>query len=180
VHFMDEQVGRILTELDRLGLRETTAIVFTSDHGYHLGDHTFWQKANVHEQVTRVPLILSLPGNKPGRSSSIVELVDLYPTLSKVAGLKIPEHVQGTSLLPILKDPTATVKEGALSFGKGHSWRTPNWAYMRYTDGTEELYDMRKDPEQFTNLAKDQKHADRVKAMATNLETKLQSLSGWQ
>ena len=175
VHFMDEQVGRILSELDRLGLRETTAIVFTSDHGYHLGDHTFWQKANVHEQVTRVPLILSVPHHKPGRSQSIVELVDLYPTLSELTRLETPKHVQGVSLLPILKDPTGTVKEGALSFAKGHSWRTKDWAYMRYTDGTEELYDMKDDPEQFTNLAKVPEHADRRDAMASALDDRLKS-----
>ena len=68
---MDEQVGRVLDELDRLGLRETTAVVFTSDHGYHLGDHQFWQKSNLHEQVLRVPLIISSPGLEPGRSESM-------------------------------------------------------------------------------------------------------------
>ncbi len=156
VTFMDEQVGRILDELDRLGLREKTAIVFTSDHGYHLGEHTFWQKSNLHEEVTRVPLIISLPGHEAGRSKSLVELVDLFPTLSAAAGLKTPEGLHGTSLLPILRDPAAKVKESALSIhSSGTSMRTANWTYTRYKDGSEELYDMKNDPGQFTNRASD-------------------------
>jgi len=158
VTFMDEQVGRILDELDRLGLREKTAIVFTSDHGYHLGEHTFWQKSNLHEEVLRVPLLISLPGGKAGRSKSMVELVDLFPTLSAVAGLHAPEGLHGTSLLPVLRDPAARVKESALSIhSSGTSMRTANWTYTRYKDGSEELYDMKKDPGQFTNLVKDSK-----------------------
>ncbi|MCH2064734.1 MAG: sulfatase [Roseibacillus sp.] len=160
VTFMDEQVGRILDELDRLGLREKTAIVFTSDHGYHLGEHTFWQKSNLHEEVTRVPLVISLPGLKPGRSKSLVELVDLFPTLSAAAGLHAPEGLHGTSLLPILKDPAARVKESALSIhSSGTSMRTASWTYTRYKDGSEELYDMKNDPGQFTNRANDAESA---------------------
>ena len=77
VSFMDEQLGRVLDELDRLGLRDSTTIAFTTDHGYHLGEHGFWQKANLHEEVVRVPLIVSAPEIKPCRPSSFVELVDL-------------------------------------------------------------------------------------------------------
>lgn len=154
VAFMDEQVGRVLDELDRLGLRERTAVVFTSDHGYHLGEHHFWQKSNLHEEVLRVPLIISVPGMKSGRTKSIVELVDLFPTLSDLAGLKAPGGLHGTSLVPVLKDPSAIIKPGALSFNNGHSLRSPGWHYMRYKDGSEELYDMEKDPGEITNLAK--------------------------
>ncbi len=175
VTFMDQQVGRILDELDRLGLRENTAVVFTSDHGYHLGDHTFWQKANVHEQVTRVPLIMSVPGYQPGRSESIVELVDIYPTLSELTALQPPDGVEGVSLSPIFKDPKSTVKEGALSFAKGHSWRTKDWAYMRYNDGSEELYDMRADDGQFTNLAGDPQHTRTQQQMAEGHDARLKN-----
>ena len=173
ITFMDEQVGRILDELDRLGLRETTAVVFTSDHGYHLGDHTFWQKSNVHEEVTRVPLIISTPGYKAGRSDSIVELVDLYPTLADLTGLEAPDSVQGVNLQPVLKNPEATVKEGALSFSNGHSWRTRDWAYMKYRDGSEELYDMKNDSGQITNLAKKPEHQGTLNMMRTSLEKRL-------
>jgi iduronate 2-sulfatase len=175
VQFMDEQVGRIIDELDRLGLRESTAIVFTSDHGYHLGEHTFWQKSNLHEDVLRVPLIISAPGFTPGRSSSIVELVDMFPTLSDLAGLDIPESVQGKSLVPILQDTSATVKDSALSFNKGHGMRTAHWSYMRYNDQTEELYDMDKDAQQFTNQATNPEYAAQVKRMRTQLDQRLQA-----
>jgi iduronate 2-sulfatase len=155
VQFMDAQVGRILDELERLGLRDSTAVVFTSDHGYHLGEHDFWEKANLHEEVTRVPLIFSVPGFSPQRSDSIVELVDIFPTLVDLADLEIPASVQGKSLRPILENCQATVKSGALSFSNGASWRTSDWAYMRYDDQSEELYDMRSDPDQFHNLVLD-------------------------
>ncbi len=101
-----------------------------------------------------MPLILSAPGHTPGRSRSLVELVDLFPTLSELAGLAPPPGLQGTSLVPILKDPDAVVKRNALSFvARGTSLRSPGWAYTRYADGSEELYDMKADPGQFTNLA---------------------------
>jgi len=95
VTFMDRQVGRVLDELERLGLRETTAVVFTTDHGYHLGEHGFWQKMNLHEEVVRVPLVVSVPGMKPGRSKSFVELVDIFPTCTELLGAPTPSTVQG-------------------------------------------------------------------------------------
>lgn len=172
VTFMDEQVGRVIDELGRLGLRDSTAIVFTSDHGYNLGDHTFWQKLDLHEQVTRVPLIISAPGHRPGRSASIVELVDIYPTVSELAGLEVPERTQGTSLVPILNDPATDVKAGAISYARGDSWRTKRWAYMLYPDGSEELYDMENDPGQFTNLASHPAHGATRRAMALELSAR--------
>ncbi len=175
VMFMDEQVGRIIDELERLGLRESTAVVFTSDHGYHLGEHGFWQKSNLHEEVLRVPLIMSVPGFSAGRSDSIVELVDLYPTLSDLSGLDVPKQAQGVSLVPILRNPQATVKEGALSLNKGFSLRTANWHFMRYNDGTKELYDMKADPNEFMNLAVAGEHAEVVKRMDVALDRRLEA-----
>ena len=175
VSFMDEQLGRVLDELERQGLRDSTAVVFTSDHGYHLGEHHFWQKANLHEDVIRVPLIVSVPGMTPGRSQSIVELMDIYPTICELTGVAVPESVQGRSLVPILRDANAKVKDAALSIvGKGFSLRTDDWAYMRYKDGTEELYDMRNDAKQFTNLA----GTDSVKSVQRTLRKALKEKLG--
>lgn len=171
VTLMDTQLGRILDELDQLGLADSTAIVFTSDHGYHLGDHTFWQKANLHEQVTRVPLVIAAPGGQPGRSRSIVQLVDVFPTLCELTGAPIPASVEGRSLVPVLSDPSAKVHETALSYdGQQHSLRSDRWAYMRYTDESEELYDMDSDPGQFTNLAKNPAHDATLESFRQQLQ----------
>jgi iduronate 2-sulfatase len=173
VTFMDAQVGRILDELDQLGLRETTAVVFTSDHGYHLGDHQFWQKSNLHEQVLRVPLIVSAHGYPAGKSDSMVELVDLFPTLSELTGLRVPASVQGKSLVPVLRDPSAVVKKHAISFHQGYSLRDDRWHYMRYRDGSRELYDMTTDPGEFDNRASDPLLVETISDLDRNLDRSL-------
>ena len=157
VTFMDQQLGRVLDELERLGLRDTTTIVFTTDHGYHLGEHGFWQKSNLHEEVVRVPLIICVPGVKPGRTSSFVELVDFFPTCTDLLGLPTPAGQHGKSLVPILRDPQATVRDAALSIGnrEGGGLRSARWHYMSYGRNGEELYDMIADPHQYTNLVND-------------------------
>lgn len=174
VAFMDAQVGRLLDELDRLGLTDSTAVVFTSDHGYHLGEHGFWQKANLHEEVIRVPLMISVPGIEAQRSDSIVELMDIFPTLSDLAGLAIPETVQGKSLVPVLSNPQHEVRNGALSFNNGVSYRSKNWHLMHYKDNTYELYDMRKDPDEFDNLAGDATYASKLKELDSKLLQRLE------
>lgn len=173
VSFMDEQVGKIIDELDALGLRDSTAIVFTSDHGYHLGDHQFWQKSNLHEQVLRVPLVISAPHLPSGKSEAVVELVDIYPTVCALTGQTIPDEVQGSSLVPLLTEDAKQVKSGALSFNNGFSLRTQDWHYMRYRDGTRELYDMKADPGEFTNLAKKSDFSGRLQQMDKTLQTRL-------
>ncbi len=173
VTFMDEQVGRIIDELERLGLRKNTVIVLLGDHGYHLGEHTFWQKSNLHEDVSRVPLIVSVPGMKPGKTEAITELLDIYPTLAKLAGLPVPDEVQGTSFVPVLKNHNASVKKGALSLHNGIALREENFAYMRYNDGQEELYDMKNDPFQFTNQAANPEYSIALKQMQKQLDARI-------
>jgi len=177
VTFMDAQVGRVINELDRLGLTESTVIVFISDHGYHLGDHTFWQKANLHEQVTRVPLIIAAPGVMPSRSRSLSQLVDVYPTLCELTGVPVPKSVQGKSLVPILRDPTSQVHEAAFSYTRGghHALRTDRFAYMRYADATEELYDMDADPDQHNNLAQHAAYSEMLTKLRLQLEERFRS-----
>jgi len=177
ITFMDDQIGRILDELERLGIRDKTAIVFTSDHGYHLGEHHFWQKSNLHEEALRVPLIIHVPGMKPGRSGSVVELMDLYPTISDVAGLKnLPKTVQGKSLKPILKNPSKEVKEFAFTTGgSGYAARSKEWSYIRYKDDTEELYNMVSDPDQYSNLATNPEYATVVRDWRNKLDKHIET-----
>lgn len=168
VAFMDEQIGRLIDELERLDLRKSTAIVFTSDHGYHLGEHSFWQKPSMHEHVARVPFIISAPSIKTARTSSPVELVDFYPTCTELLGLSYPKGIHGKSLVPILKDENHMIRENALILersGKGGSIRSKKWQYFKYTikGGGEELYDMEKDPEQYTNLVKNPEYVSVLK-----------------
>jgi iduronate 2-sulfatase len=176
VTFMDEQLGRVVDELERLGLRESTAIVFTSDQGYHLGEHGFWQKGNLHEEVVRVPLIFSVPGVKPGRSSSLVELMDFYPTCIEILGLPTPESLQGKSLVPILRNPNASVRDTALSInnrGTAGGLRAANWHYMNYGQEGEELYDMIKDPHQYTNVANTPAYAAMLKEARAKFKVRM-------
>ncbi|MEM8734944.1 MAG: sulfatase, partial [Planctomycetota bacterium] len=169
VAFMDAQVGRVLDEIERLGIEDKTAIVFMSDHGYHLGEHGFWQKANLHEEVIRVPLIISAPGFRPGKSNSLVELVDVYPTVCELAGFAAPDTVQGRSLVPVLQSAEESIREHALSFDKGTSLRTQDWHYIRYRDETEELYHLASDPNEFHNLASQDNHREKKLELATQL-----------
>jgi iduronate 2-sulfatase len=165
ITYMDEQVGRVIAELEAQGLRETTAIVFIGDHGYHLGEHFFWQKSNVHEDVIRVPFIISAPGFKSGTSESFAELVDIFPTVSELVGISVPDSVQGKSLVPVLKNPRKEIREAAFTVGNHNEFalRGDQWVYMLYKDDSEELYDMKKDPKQFNNLANDPRYT-KVKA----------------
>ncbi|MEM0898283.1 MAG: sulfatase [Verrucomicrobiota bacterium] len=177
VTFMDDQVGRLLDELDKLDLRKNTIVVFKSDHGWHLGEHDLWQKMSLHEESASIPLIVSAPGKEPGVSASLVEQIDLYPTLAELAGLELPDHLQGKSLVPILDDSAAKVRDAAYTLrSKSHLLRTDKWAYMDYSaakGGGEELYDMVNDPKQFTNLADDPAHAGTKKRLKRQLEKKL-------
>jgi iduronate 2-sulfatase len=157
--FMDAQVGRILRAVDELGLAENTIVVFTSDHGYHLGEHDFWQKMSLHEESARIPLIIKAPGCLPGTTPRLAQQIDLYPTLADLAGLTIPEHLEGRSLAPILRDPEHGVRvhDAVYCFKRqGTLRRTEQQAYIEWRDGTSELYDMEGDPKQFWNRSGDE------------------------
>ncbi len=179
ISFVDAQIGRLLDAVDRLGLRENTIIVFWSDHGYHLGEHGLWFKQSCFEESARVPLIISVPGQKAaGRASSRpVELVDLYPTLADLAGLTPPQHLEGVSLRRLLDDPQARWNRAAYTqvqrrADPGHSVRTERWRYTEWAFAAkgEELYDHDSDPQELHNLAGDAKYADVVARMKTLLK----------
>jgi iduronate 2-sulfatase len=169
ISFVDAQVGRVLDALDRLGLREKTIVVFWSDHGYSLGERGLWMKQNCFEESARVPLIISAPGSRaaPGSvSARLVELVDLYPTLADLAGLKPPANLAGASLRPLLDRPDAAWDRAAYTQVQragfpGHSVRTARWRYTEWDDGKRgvELYDQAADPGEMKNLAGDPANA---------------------
>jgi len=182
ISFMDAQLGRVIGALDRLGLAEQTIIVFTSDHGYHMGEHGLWQKMSLFEESARVPLVIVAPGvARPGAvAKSPVGLIDLYPTLAKLCGVEAPSNVQGQSLVPILKDANTEGRGWALSQvtrgrgGKpffGYSLRTARWRYTEWDEGGEgrELYDHDTDPKELTNLAKDPAHTTTVAELSKQL-----------
>ncbi len=188
--FVDAQVGKVLDELDRLGLRENTIVVLWSDHGYHLGEHALWAKTSNFELDARVPLIISAPGYKAGqKTDALVELLDLYPTLTDLCGLDAPSDLEGVSLRPILADSTASVKDFALTqhprpayppdgedpLAMGYSLRTDRWRYTQWRDFktgkrlASELYDHSSDPDETVNLAGRGEHAATMAGLAKRL-----------
>jgi iduronate 2-sulfatase len=177
VSFMDAQLGKIMAALEESGQRGNTIVIFTSDHGYHLGEHDMWSKVSVHEESAQTPLIVSVPGRKPAVCRSLAELIDLYPTTARLCGLAIPQNIQGGDLTPLLDDPKARVKDAALCGGKGTLLRTERWAYMKYGKSDEELYDMEKDPGQYTNLVNNPEYAKVLAMMHEKLDAKLTEIS---
>ncbi|MEW4570701.1 sulfatase [Tautonia sp. JC769] len=159
IEFADAQIGRLLDALDASGHRDDTIIVFWGDHGWHLGQKQHWRKFALWEEATRVPLIVVAPGltEADGRSDRTVSLLDLYPTLIDLCRLPGRPELEGESLAPLLRDPGAPRDRPALTtHGRGnHAVRSERWRYIRYADGSEELYDHQADPREWTNLAAD-------------------------
>ena len=180
VAFMDRMVGQVLNGLKEAGLEDNTIVIFTSDHGYHLGEHDFWAKVSLHDESAAVPLIIRMPGKKPAVCHSLVELLDLYPTLSNLCGLEVPKHLQGKDISKMMTDPAKEVRSAAFSVnGKGFLLREQDWAYIAYGkngQGDEELFDMKQDPKQFTNLAKDPKHAQIIARFQKQMANKLREV----
>jgi arylsulfatase A-like enzyme len=183
VRFMDQQVGRLLDALDRLNLRDETIVIFISDHGYNLGEHDCWSKVSLWEGSVRIPLIISVPGagkNHGNTCESIVELIDLYPTLTELCGLshEQPEILQGKSLAGYLTDHKTGPDESiayTISFGgKGATVRSDRWRYTRWGEnveaGNEELYDHLNDPEEHVNLADERDKQEILEEMKTKFE----------
>lgn len=182
VAYMDAQVGKVLDALEQSGQADNTIVVFTSDHGFHLGEHDFWAKVSLRDESAMVPLIIKVPGKKPAVCRSLVELIDLYPTLSSLSGLDVPVRLQGKDLSKLFDDPNRTVRDTAFSVApssQGFLLRDDRWAYMQYGEEAErgaELYDMRQDPKQYTNLAAKPEYAAKVAEFQARLATKLREV----
>ena len=155
VRWTDEQLGRVLDALDKGPHEKNTIIVLFSDHGYHLGEKQRWSKFSLWERTTHVPLIISVPNGIKGKTNKPVELLSLYPTLIDLCELPGNPKLEGVSLKPLLQDPKADWKHVAIStLGQNnHAVRDERWRYIRYADGSEELYDHQNDPNEWNNLA---------------------------
>mgnify|MGYP001593559395 CR=1 FL=1 len=159
ISFADAQVGKVLETLETTGLAKDTVVVFTSDHGYHMGEHGHWQKTTLFENATRVPLIISSPDqrDKGGVVTSPVEMVDIYPTLAELSGLEAPNFLSGVSLAASMDNSSVKPRESALSqYMQGYSIRTERFRYTEWGEkGAEgvELYGCQDDPEELKNLA---------------------------
>lgn len=177
ISYMDHQVGRVIEALDKAKLRDRTAIVFWSDHGWHLGEHLRWQKRSLFEESSRIPLIVSAPGRKGrGASRALVESIDIYPTVAELAGIAPPAHLEGQSFAPLLDNPNRKWKQAAFTQVwvepniMGRAVRTDRYRYIHWEGDLpasgfpgaaidEELYDLETDPREFTNVARSAAHA---------------------
>ncbi|MCA9086579.1 MAG: sulfatase [Planctomycetaceae bacterium] len=179
ITFADAQLGKILDALDETGLSKNTIIVFTSDHGYHMGEHGHYQNTTLFENATHVPLIMAGPGveAKGQSAASPAEMVDFYPTLAELAGLKAPKFLSGVSLVPALKDAAATPRQSAFSqYANGYSLRTLRYRYTEWgTDGSEgsELYDHESDAAEMHNLAKSDQHTNVIAQLSAELRRRI-------
>jgi uncharacterized sulfatase len=189
VSYMDAQAGRVFAALQRLGVADNTIVVFTGDHGWHLGEHGLWHKRSLFEESARVPLIVYAPGAKANgqASRSLVELLDVYPTLCDLAGLPAPAAWQGRSLRPVLAAAQATIHDGAFTQARrgvkaeiwGRSVRTARWRCTEWNEGRDgvELYDHENDPREFTNLAGDSRHAGVLKELRALLAARVPAVN---
>lgn len=163
ISFADECVGRVINALDDSSYRDNTIIVLWSDHGWHLGEKLHWRKFALWEEATHNVLMFVAPGVavQGGRCSAPVNLIDIYPTLIDLCHLGPRDELEGVSLLPLLKNPAANWERPAVTtFGRNnHSVRSERWRYIRYADGTEELYDHENDEMEWTNLANDPEYS---------------------
>ncbi len=166
VSFVDSQVGRILDALEQNGLADNTIVILWSDHGWHLGEKLITGKNSLWDRSARVPLIFAGPGiARDATCGKPVELLDIYPTLADLCGLPATEELEGHSLVPQLQDADAPRPWPAITTHNhdNHGIRSERWRYICYADGSEELYDMHKDPNEWKNLADDPQFADVIR-----------------
>lgn len=178
ISWADYNVGRVLASLQESNYADNTIVVLWSDHGYHMGEKRSFRKFSLWEESTRVPFIIFDPRPEiqmtPGNCDEAVSLLHIYRTLAELAGLAVPDYVEGTSLVPQLKNPATPLNVPALTtWGRGnYSVRDDAWRYTRYFDGTEELYDHTNDENEWSNLADDPRFATVKNSLARHLPNK--------
>tara|TARA_Y100000589_G_scaffold167402_1_gene159311 strand:- start:14 stop:1564 length:1551 start_codon:yes stop_codon:yes gene_type:complete len=183
ISFVDAQVGRLLDQLEASGLDKNTIIVFTSDHGYHMGEHGHWQKQTLFENATRIPLIISAPNleNIGARSKSPVELIDLYPTLMDLTDINSPDHIVGKSLEPIIKNVNTSVRGSALTrWRNGYSIKTKRHRLTKWGINGElgyELYDHKNDKKELINLASNQDYNEVMDSLKLVIDKRIAEAS---
>ncbi|NDV61882.1 sulfatase-like hydrolase/transferase [Puniceicoccales bacterium CK1056] len=172
VSYTDAMIGQVLAELDRLEMRENTIVILWGDHGWQLGEHSLWCKHALFDTSLNAPLIISAPGMKEEqRTSSLVEFVDIFPTLCELAGLKMPGHLQGTSLVPLLKNDELVLKRAAFSrYHGGEAVRTERFLYAEWSGGARMLYDQSIDPDQNINVAENSEYKEVVAKLSAVLK----------
>jgi arylsulfatase A-like enzyme len=157
IAYMDMNVGRLLDAFEKSAYRDNTIIVLWGDHGWHLGEKSHWRKFALWEEATRTPLIWVAPGITKANTKCDrpIDFMSIYPTLTDLAGIPTPRHVEGVSIRPLLADPRASWTTPAITNYRqeNHAARSAEWRYIRYASGEEELYDVRQDPNEFVNLA---------------------------
>ena len=180
VHYIDTQVGKVLSELDRLGLRDNTIVVVWGDHGWHLGDYSIWGKSTLFEFALRSPLIIRAPDVSVagGKNPQLIESLDIYPTLCRLCGLEIPEHLDGKSFAALLKNSNLPGKGYACSYHKkedfvGETMRTSRYRIVRWTDMNNklvhvELYDHKSGPYETENIA--DKHPELTRKLLSQMQ----------
>jgi len=158
VSFVDAQIGKVVEALEASDYADNTVIVLWSDHGQHLGEKRHWRKQSLWEEATRVPLFFKAPGSvtPPAKNGEVVSLLDLYPTLVDLCGLPVSDRLEGESLVPLFGDPKASRSRPVVSswYYGNQAVRSNRWRYIRYRDGSGELYDHQKDPGEHRNLIK--------------------------
>jgi arylsulfatase A-like enzyme len=159
ISYLDDQIGRLLDGLDKSPRAGKTIVILWSDHGWHLGEKQHWRKFALWEEATRTVFTVSAPGVTPAGKicAAPVDYLNVYPTLCELSGLPAPDHVKGSSLVPLLRDPAAAWDGVALcTHGRGnHAVRDSRYRYISYANGDEELYDHESDPMEYTNRADD-------------------------
>jgi iduronate 2-sulfatase len=188
VSYIDVQIGRLLEGLKAHGLDKNTIVILWGDHGWKLGEHNMWCKHTQFHLDNHVPMILKVPGQKVTKTDALVEFVDIYPSLCELAGLELPDHLQGTSFVPLIENPDKEWKEGALSYWPQSNRTDPERVVVGYTVQTDryrytewikvstgellarDLFDHQTDPHENISIANDPDNEDLMQKLSRMLD----------